>query len=363
MFRSLLLTTLSLLFLACAVHGPSDERGLDDSDDGTGAGESVGTGPKLPSSGAGGSVASGGSAGTPQSATGAVGATSSGATSAQTSTGSGGAGGCYTEAYDTSVSLADLKNGYQGSQWLPTMLTVLDRRYANGHHLLETMKNDPWLSGSLPQYFNMSNWTGLMEAIDTACHEETHGYDFDEALNTPGQHVYFMGTTKSATVSKLSFFARNEILSMAQQGGSVTSIYDSTYLMGTSGSYDFIFLGDELNAYIIGLACATSVGDHITGGHSFRDGVAAHLYYLQLYLQRARTLYPSLYATWKASPSWQAFIRYSWARAHYWTKESKKFQGLGINDQAIWQRVNQPVLLDEIQLFTGEQPTVVACSP
>ena len=162
---------------------------------------------------------------------------------------------------------------------------------------------------------------------------------------------------------KLAFFARNEILSLVQQGGSVTSNYDSTYLTGTSGSYDFIFLGDELTAYINGLACATAVGNQLQGGHSYRDGAASHLLYLQLYLKVARTKHASLYAQWKADPTWQQWLRYAWARGHFWTDRSKKYPHLGINDAAIWQRINDPANLDEIKQFTGDPASVVACTP
>ena len=99
-------------------------------------------------------------------------------------------------------------------------------------------------------------------ACDSAV-TEIHGYDFDQSLNYSGKHLYYMGSNLQIVASELSFFARNQILAEVQQGGSVTSGYDSTYLTGTQGSYDFIFLGDELTAYIGGLACATAVGDQI----------------------------------------------------------------------------------------------------
>jgi len=261
------------------------------------------------------------------------------------------------------VSLADLQSGYQGSQWLPTMIDVLNRRYSNGWYVMDQMKNDPWLANSFPQWFNLGSWGGMIESIDTACHEETHGYDFDQAMNYSNKHLYYMGSNLEVVATKLNFFARNQIYNQVTQGGSVTSMYDSTYLTGTQGSYDFIFLADELTAYINGLACATVVGDHLTQGGSFRDGAAAHLYYLQVYLRVARTQYSSLYNQWKADPDWQQFVRFSWARGHYWTDVSMQFGQLGINDAAIWNRINDPSNLSEIQLFTGDTPSVVACTP
>jgi hypothetical protein len=283
-------------------------------------------------------------------------------------TGSGGSGGlggdgCYTEGYDPGKSLADLKSSYQSSKWLSTMLTTLDRRYHNGFVVLDAMKNDTWLKNSLPQYYSMSTWSGMIQAIDTACHEETHGYDFDKALGLSGKHLYYLGENLQIATPKLNFFARNQILSAVQQGGSVTSSYDSTYLTGTQGSYDFIFLADELTAYINGLACAASVADHIDSTSSYRDGAASHLFYLLVYLRIARTKYSSLYNQWKADASWQKFVRYSWARGHFWTKVAQPFPKLGIADAAIWQRINDPTNLSEIQQFTGNDAKDVACKP
>jgi len=363
---------LAVVVVACGAHGPTTGFGEDDDAGVSGTGEpvagAVGAGG---TSTAAGPVGSGAGAGA-EGATGATsgnGATTSSGAGGSTGTGSGGSGGigpggCYEEGFDPAVSLSDLQSSYQGSQWLPTMLEVLDRRYHNGWYVLNAMKDDPWLTGQFPQYFSLNSWSGMIDALDTACHEETHGYDFDQALNMPNQHLYYMGSNLQQAVPKLAFFPRSEILSHVQQSGSVTSSYDSTYLTGTSGSYDFIFLGDELTAYIIGLACATAVGEQFGGsGYSYRDGVASHLYYLQAYLKVARAEHPTLYNQWKADSSWQSFVRFSWARGHYWTEQSQVFPNLGINDAAIWSRINDADNLQEIELFTGDDPAAVACSP
>jgi len=341
--------------------GASSSSGSGAHDTGSSSGSGAAGASSGSSSGSGAAGAGSGSS----SGTGGNGSSSSSGTAGGGTGGSGGLGpgGCYTEGYDLGASLGDLQSGYQGSQWLPTMLSTLSRRYSNGWYLLDQMKTDPWLTGSFPSYFDLSNWPGMIDAIDTACHEESHGYDFEQAMNSPGKHFYYMGANLEAVAAELSFFPRNEILSFVSQGGSVTSSYDSTYLTGTQGSYDFIFLADELTAYINGLACATSVGEQFSGGHSFRDGAAAHLFYLEAYLKIARTGHPSLYAQWQADADWQKFVRYSWARGHYWTNESLAFPALGINDAAIWNRIDDPNNLSEIELFTGDDPTVVACTP
>ncbi|MCA9618190.1 MAG: hypothetical protein KC731_04195 [Myxococcales bacterium] len=365
--------------VGCGIAGPGD-FGEDEDSVGSGAGSTgrppVGSGGD-PGSGAGGTTGAGnagsGAMHPTTTGAGAGGTTGSGGStgSGGGSTGSGGSGGngpngCYTEGWDPNASLADLESSYSSSQWLPTMVELLNRRYHNGGWLLTQQQNDPWLSSSFPGYFDLSNWYGFIESIDTACHEETHGYDYDQALSLNNQHLYYMGSNREVIAPKLGFFARNAILSLVQAGGSVTSNYDSTYLTGTQGSYDFIALADELTAYINGLACAVSVGDEIQAGpygHSYRDGAASHLLYLLHYLKVARTQYPNLYSQWQASSDWQTFVRFSWARGHFWTDESSPYSKLGINDAAIWQRITDPANEVEIQHFTGDPPAVVACNP
>ena len=76
-----------------------------------------------------------------------------------------------------------------------------------------------------------------------------------------------------------------------------------------------------------------------------------------------RTSYPSLYAQWKADADWQKFVRFSWARAHYWTDESKTYPFYGIDDAPIWARINQQDNRAEMENFTGQSPDAVACTP
>jgi hypothetical protein len=266
---------------------------------------------------------------------------------------------CYREIWNPDASLADLKSAYSSSKWKTTALSALEKRYPDGYALLFAMKDD----ADLPRFANTSSFPALMESIDTMCHEEGHGWDFNSALKTPGKHVYWMRKDLALQAPKaLGFFARNELLSYITDDA--TSLYDGTYLKGEQGSYDFIFLAEEATQYINGLACVTTVGSEVkTYGTSFRDGAAAHLLYVQWYLNRARTKYPTLYGKMKASTEWQKVIRYLWARGHFWTEQSKPFPSFGIKDKQIWVKVNAKENLAEIEQFTGEKPEVVACKP
>jgi hypothetical protein len=105
------------------------------------------------------------------------------------------------------------------------------------------------------------------------------------------------------------------------------------------------------------------VQDQVTSTVSYRDGAASHLYYLQLYMKVAREDHPALYTQWKNDASWQHWVRLAWARGHFWTEQVINDPNFGINDAAIWARINQPQNLQEIEDFTGEDPASVACNP
>src|SRR5262245_6310152 len=123
------LVVLGLLWVGCAL----DRGGLfeDAPDDGTStATDATGSGTGPASTGSGGSG----------------------------SGGSGGASACYTEAFDTTVSLGDLQAGYQSQAWLSTMLETLERRYDNGWFVLDAMQDDPWFIDSFPQYFDLASF-------------------------------------------------------------------------------------------------------------------------------------------------------------------------------------------------------------
>jgi hypothetical protein len=264
-------------------------------------------------------------------------------------------GGCYSEIYYPTATLDDLVSGYSSSKWLDTSLETTKRRFPTGNFILMSEEADPQLAS----FADPSSFDALMESLMTMCHEETHGYDYEHA--GAGNHAYVMRTDLIITVPVGSTFPRSEILSYITDDS--TSLYDSTYLEGSMGSYDFADMNDELNAYTNGLACLASVAEHETGGISARDGAVAHLLYLELYLKRARTAHPDVYTFLQTDPDWMKYVKYAWARVFFWDAVAKPFPTLTIGADAIWAHVNDPANLDEIRKFTGREPSDVACHP
>jgi len=263
--------------------------------------------------------------------------------------------GCYSEPYDPTANVADLASAYTSAAWLTSSMTAMQRRYPTGYFVLNAEQSDP----QLPSFADPSSWGALMESLMTMVHEETHGWDFDNAQGT--SHPYLLLDTLQITVPQATTWPRSEILQYITDTS--TQQYDQTYLTGTQGTYDAIFLFEELNAYSNGLAAITAVGDQITQQISARDGVVAHLYYLELYLKDGRMAHSADYAAIQADPSWQKLARYEWARGHFWDGQARPNPNLDIGSTPIWAHVNDPANLAEIQQFTGEAPDAVACHP
>ncbi len=254
---------------------------------------------------------------------------------------------CYTEPIDPSASLQDLENGFNGGNWLATILEVTDRRYPSGHLLLTIMQNDPYLSW----FVDTSSFPYLMDSLGTVVHEETHGYDYEHALWS--QHFgYFVNTDWQPSVPFHEGFERGEIYAMVQ--GNACDLYTDTYLTGMQGTYNFMELLDELNAYINGLAALALVGEYEPwAGVSARDGPLALMYFLQLYLERARTVYPSFYSQIQGDPHVTDLVLIQWLRLHFFLDVSYAFPELGIHDHEIEQLVHDPTHVWEIENLTG----------
>ena len=261
---------------------------------------------------------------------------------------------CYTEPVDPNISLADLEAGFNGSNWLNTILDVTDRRYPSGHDLLFLMQNDPYLSW----FVDTSSFAMLMESLMTVVHEETHGYDYEYA-QWGVNFAYWINSDWQPTVHHYTGFPRSEIYDMLEDDS--TSLYAATYLTGTQGTYDFMELLDELNCYVNGLAAIALVGEYEPWGISARDGALAFTYYLELYLRRARNVYPDFYADIQSDPFVVDLVLIQWLRLHFFLDISYAFPNLGVNDHAIEDHMHDPSNQSEIEQLVGHSLDASNC--
>jgi hypothetical protein len=248
----------------------------------------------------------------------------------------------------------DLASAYSGD-WQTSALTTMQRRYPTGYFVLSAGQNDP----QLPQFVDSSSWGALMSSLMTMLDVETSGWDFDNATATT--HPYVITDTMQISVTPLDNWQQGEIRQYITDTS--TQTWDQSELQGEEGTYDGIFLLDDLDSACNGLAAATAVGDQITSPIWARDDVAAHLYYLELFLRDGRTNHASAYAAIQADPTWQRIVRYEWARGHFWDVQAQPNPNLQVAVAPISAHVVDPANLAEIQQFTGEAPDAVACHP
>ena len=261
---------------------------------------------------------------------------------------------CYSEDYSPGVSLADLAAAYSTQLWKADVLESLKRRIPGGHALVDTMQNDPQLAN----FVDSSSFNALMSSLMMVCNGETSSYDYGRATATT--FTYFLRADLVLAPAIVQTFPRSELLPYITDNA--TSTYDGA-LSGQQGAQDLTAVADDLTAYTNGLACIAAVADRIDNGISARDGMAASLYYLELYLRRARTAHPAAYATLQASADWQKLVRYAWARAAFWRKVSASSPALGVADAAIWAHVDDPASSSEIVMFTGSALSDIECHP
>lgn len=263
---------------------------------------------------------------------------------------------CYCEPFDGSGDIDDLVASFNGANWAEVMIGVLDRRYPAAADLLVEQQDDPWFGS----FTDSSSFVGLMDSVMTEVHEGTHGWDYDHALGQP-YFGYWLRADLVYEPPKIDGFPRSEIYGMLTDDS--TSLYDDTYLTGTQGTYGWVELLDEMNAYINGMGAIAAVGEHIPWGLSGRDGAVAFLYYVELYLRRARTTYPELYAQLKAEPEYVQLVRTQWLRTHFLLERADAHPHLGIHDQEIRAHLYEPDNQAEIELFIGHPVQAGSCLP
>jgi hypothetical protein len=263
---------------------------------------------------------------------------------------------CYCEPFDAAADVSDLEQSFAGGNWAEVMIGVLDRRYPAAADLLVEMEDDPYFGA----FTDASSFTTLMDSVMTEVHEGTHGWDYEHALGQP-YFGYWLRADLVYEPPKIDGFPRSEIYAMLVDDS--TSLYAQTYLTGEQGTYGFYELLDEMNAYINGMGAIAAVGEHIPWGVSGRDGAVAFLYYLELYLRRARTTYPELYAELQGEAEYVELVQTQWLRTHFLLEQADAFPQLGIQDQEIRAHLHAADNQAEIEMFIGRPVQASSCLP
>jgi hypothetical protein len=253
--------------------------------------------------------------------------------------------GCYWEPVCPDASLADLANSFSSGNWLSASLEAMNRRYPSASCLFNLYQND------VGNFADTSGFGPLCESMMTMMHEETHGYDYEHALGND-HFAYFVRCDFDPQVPWIDSFPRSEIAPLVQ--GSATNLYDGTYLVGEQGTYGWIEVLDEWNAYLNGMAAIGIVGDYVPSfGISGTDGALAFAYYAELYLRVARTQHPSVYGAITGDQKFKDFLKLQWNRMHFFLKIAEKYPKLSIEADNIKQLVYAPENQSELEKVIG----------
>jgi hypothetical protein len=262
---------------------------------------------------------------------------------------------CYCEPIDPDADISDLEQGFNGGNWADTYFGVLGRRWPAGRDLLVDEQDDPYFGA----FSDTSSFAGLMDSVMTEVHEGTHGWDYGNA--TVSDFSYFLRGDLQYFPPKVHGFDRSEIYGMIENGS--TDLYKNLYLTGTQGTYGFYELLDEGNCYINGMGGIAVVGEYIPWGISGRDGAVAFMYYLELYLRRARTQDPDLYADLKGEAEYVDLVRTQWLRMHFLLQYADLHPHIGIEDDAIRELMYAPANQAEIEMFIDHELDASNCLP
>ncbi len=265
---------------------------------------------------------------------------------------------CYTEPVFPSADIADVIAVYGGANFKDELIEAMGRRHPASAYLLDEQRNDSYFN----QFSDSTSWTGMVGWLDTLSHEETHLFNAYHAQAQGQVHALFHREDLIYYLPSDPGFGRGEIYDDISQSAR-DGIYAPTYLTGSQGDRGFNALLDEHNCYLNEVAAVGSVGEYFQGGVSLRDGSAAFLYFIQVYLRVARTEYPAIYAQLESTPVYRQAVETAWLRTHFFLNVANAFPNLGINDDMYLALAHQPDNMAEISMFIGRPVQATACLP
>jgi hypothetical protein len=251
----------------------------------------------------------------------------------------------YAESIDCHAmpSLAAAREAYAPGQTRKAAEAIANARYPDGLPFLQAQSDEAlktWFIGA-PDTFD-----GAASRFDAAVHEGSHVWG---AKTFRGRtRAYSLRGDLTIETSLPKTFDRSEIL--ARHVDRASDPYAKTYLEGSSGAQGFDTLLDEYVAYAHGLAARWCTRDLLPEGQrvSARDGVLAFMYYVEVYLEIARTAHPKDYAAIVGDAGARKVIVTNWDRAERFLRASAGERALGVHDETLRAWVYEPARLAEI---------------
>jgi len=223
-----------------------------------------------------------------------------------------------------------------------------------------------------------SSGNAVLRQASTLVHECGHFFDLGLSRGRASTYVIAPGlqracsngdtTTRGGRTFARSLLNADPYSAMrppcVNMSSSNCDFYANTYLDGSatnstfeSGDQGFNSLLEEANQYVNSLASAYTFREVFQSSRvSERDGILTFMWYLERYLQLARTSNPQAYATLTQDACWREAILSVWDRGwFYLTASASSASSLGINDARLRTLVETPSLLAEIDSLRALQ--------
>jgi hypothetical protein len=278
----------------------------------------------------------------------------------------------YSEALPTKASLQDLS--YSAAQAQAYVTSALQRRYPIGKFILEGGLTSPLAAqqGNCVARFlsDKSTAQAVLRQTPTLVHECGHFFDLGEASGSEATFVLrddlrFTCKSGDTTTRGGKTFARSRIKGdafytkrKACGGGSSQGcdFYADIYLDGNaddatfqSGDQGYNSVLEEATQYVNSLATALAFQEAYAGTKvSERDGILTFLWYIERYLQMARTDFASAYDTLANDACWRQATLSVWDRGWFFLEATKGIAALEIDASALEALVKDPALTAEI---------------
>jgi hypothetical protein len=258
----------------------------------------------------------------------------------------------YREPLTDRPALDDLKAGYSPSRWYETLLAVLQRRYATGHHIVTALKDSKakaaqWTSG------RTGSFADLVSGLELAVHEMNHQLGIQEGFLPTFGKVYFyqVRSDLAVRVNVQPTFNRSEIAQYIT--GPLDNQYKAIYLTGSSGQQGFFTLLDEFNAYTHSLFTGYGLYDQFPPGQrvSHRDGLVTFMMYTQFYLRHARLKHAGQYSALRADPELRSLVRLLWDRANFILNVTEPIPALALDPAGVEAEMRKADMQAEVERF------------
>jgi hypothetical protein len=260
--------------------------------------------------------------------------------------------------------VSGLVSAYQEANYLAFVDDLLASRYPLGATLVEegnrlggnTFGNCVTLFTS-----NRGSAQSLIYQLSTVVHECGHILDISRGGFSGS--FYLVTEDKTFTCGRGDTTSRGgDTFARSLLNGDVhapllpSDMYRDVYLNGNpedanfdGGDQGFNSVLEETVQYVNSLATDFYTRD-FRGNMSVsaRDGILTFLWYIERYLQMARTTFPEAYERLTTDACWREAVLTVWGRAWLYLEASRASQNLGINDDVIENLVKTPELLDEI---------------